>query len=907
MRSFISATDISKRLCETRDAQELLPQLIDKLITASIPMENIKALRVPVGDQIHLHGVDSTLAIDDEIKHQYIPSGFSIWEAGTDKDPKSKADKAFAAAATKLSKAFPDIKPSLTPDKATFVFVTSKPWEYGEWIKENLTKSTWKSIKVLDAVDLAKWLEQCPTVMLWLAKVCGLPAEGLYDAEQYLHKIGVGFRLPNLSPELVIAGREDARNFLRNLILKSNNETNIYGESIEEAAMFLAAASIIEKKEYAKTKPLVFADAKANLNLLATHNASLMLLPLDSEALVHAKELNESKWRMIIPQVKSKTKPVNNGKDLELEQCKRTSVESLLVKKMKFDENKARQITRDSKGSLIALLWLIGAGPIGSPRWASRKDATTHASLLLAGGWVGSNENDTKIVEQLSRKDYRDIETLLQSAEVPEGPWVHRGEEWICASKDFVWGQLADKITETMLKDFHRIVNEVLGEKDPTLELPIETRYMANILGKTRKYSKSLRQGLVDSIARLAIFKQGGQANADRIVFNLLDPNSPDALVHWISLQDILSEIAEASPNQFLDCLDKILKQKDANQFFQDPAGNGSSFTPTSTHVYLLWALERLVWQKEYFTRILVILARLAKIDPGVKIANTPKNSLIKILLPWRPQHTESNENVLKTLETLYANSPAITWDVVNSLLPDSHSITSPTPKPVYRMCPDEPTISNKDYWEFIYSLLLLMTKWANTNIVQWVSLIKAYPEIYRKYKEAAKLITDALLQIAPTNLTENDKAEIYTILRELIAKHKRFSETYWALDNSGVKILEDIHIRFIPKDLVLLHAHLFSWHPNVVDAPKPQYGPDWESCISEKRASAVKSIYEQAGFDGILRLIEIVKLPDSVGFGIAQLNLSQSELIKFFQKSLPINPSTYSQNHLLKTARTYI
>lgn len=48
---------------------------------------------------------------------------------------------------------------------------------------------------------------------------------------------------------------------------------------------------------------------------------------------------------------------------------------------------------------------------------------------MLAGSWIGANESDTWVVERLSRKDYRDIETLLQSAEIPEGPWIHRGVE----------------------------------------------------------------------------------------------------------------------------------------------------------------------------------------------------------------------------------------------------------------------------------------------------------------------------------------------------------------------------------------------------------------------------------------------------------------------------------------------
>lgn len=63
----------------------------------------------------------------------------------------------------------------------------------------------------------------------------------------------------------------------------------------------------------------------------------------------------------------------------------------------------------------------------------------------------------------------------------------------------------------------------------------------------------------------------------------------------WLSLVDVYSEIAEASPEVFLECLEQIVKSGNGKQFFQDADSNNVLFGPTSAHVYLLWALERLV------------------------------------------------------------------------------------------------------------------------------------------------------------------------------------------------------------------------------------------------------------------------------------------------------------------------
>lgn len=909
MRSFVTASRIANRLCSSRDGQELLPQLVAKLIKNSIPKESIHEFRFPHDDQVYMHGEDGILVVDDAVQHLYVPSGISVWEMGTETQPRTKANKDFLGAEAKLANAFPNIVPEVSPDKATIVFVTSATFQdHEKWIKEKRQNSTWKSIRVVDAVTLADWLEQCPAVMLWFADVCGIPAEGLYDAEQYLRTVGVSFGVSDICPEMIVAGRNEDMEQLRNLVLQSNAEVYLRGESVEEAAAFLAASSLKKADAYGEKPPLVFANSRANFNLLATTGAEVTLVPVDSEALARIKLITGHKWRLVIPEVESVELTLSTGvKSLTLGRCKRTAIEQNLIEDMKFSEHKARQIARDTKGSLIALLWLIGSGPKGVPRWASRKDATTHASLMLAGSWLGSNGNDTKIIEQLSRQAYRDIETLLQSAQIPEGPWIHRGVEWVCASRDFVWGQLVGKVTETMLGDFHRIVREVVGEKDPSLELSPSDRRMASILGKTRKYSSSLRTGLVDSVARLAVFKADGQAWADRIVGDLLNPGDPEASSQWLSLTDVYSEIAEASPDVFLECLDTMVRLKEANQFFPDAKSDDTLFGPTSAHVYLLWALERLAWQKDYFSRVLSILAKLAEIDPGGKTSNTPKHSLVTILLPWSPQHVETMQNAAQALSMLYAISPTVTWDVAIELLPTSHGVTSPTPMPTYRKHPGKREVTVKEYWEFVRSVIEMMIQWAGKNTSRWASLVKAYPEVRREHSEVGQLITDALAQLNLDTISDADKSVVHDALRVVISQHREFPDTEWALPDSDLELLENIQERFKPEDAVLQHSHLFSWDPYVHDAPMKPYEEGWDEWIAQKRSQAVKEIYDQDGLSGICRLSEIVVLPDSVGHATATLELNESEVCELLQKGLSSATVYYSKNPLTLTARSYV
>ncbi len=905
MRSFVDASMIAQRLCSpSRDGQGLLPQLVEKLITANIPREKICEIRFPHGDQVYLHGSDGVLAVDEDVTHPFIPSGISLWELGTETPPRSKANRDFANAEDKLKNAFPNLSHPATADITTYVSGTSAVFQdHEKWIIEKRSKSNWKAIRVLDAVALEKWLEQCPAVMLWFAEVCGLPAEGLFDAEQYLNTLSLSFGTA-LSPELVIAGREKELTELRDTVVQSNEDVRICGESVEEAAAFLAACGLKENKALSNKPPLVFADSRSNLNLLATFNTEITLVPLDSETLAKANSLKESGWRLIILEL-ADPRASEKGRGIVLGRCKRSAVEQHLIEQMSFPEHKAKQIARDSKGSLIALLWLIGSGPTAVPRWAGRKDATTHASLMLAGSWIGSNTNDTAVIERLSRKDYRGIETVLQSALVPEGPWIHRGAEWLCASRDFVWVQLGGKITETMLSDFRDVVQEVVGERDPSLELAQSERYMANILGKTRKHSSSLRKGLMDSVARLAVVRADGQSWANRIVRNLLDPESPEAIRRWLSLVNVYSELAEAAPEVFLDCLDGIMRQN-PKSFFQDNEETHAFFDPTSVHVYLLWALERLAWQKEHFPRVLSILAKLAEADPGGSTSNRPRNSLVTILLPWSPQHGESMEKAAKALDMLYRASPSVAWDVAAGLLPSAWSTTMQTPRPEYRPHGGKRSVTVKESWEFVRTVVQKMTTWADSDSKRLACLVEAYPKLRRGWPEVGELVTNALGKTDTRKLGDDDKATVHEALRKLIAHHRQYEEAEWALPESDIELLDNIQHRFTPSDAVLQHKHLFSWDTNVPDAPMGPHEDGWDEWLNDKRAEAAAAVYEQEGLAGVLRLAAEVVLPATVGQAVATLDLSANEISELLRKTLSVDPGQYADNQHMQFGRGY-
>jgi hypothetical protein len=263
-------------------------------------------------------------------------------------------------------------------------------------------------------------------------------------------------------------------------------------------------------------------------------------------------------------------------------------------------------------------------------------------------------------------------------------------------------------------------------------------------------------------------------------------------------------------------------------------------------------------------------------------------------------------QNAVQALRMLYATSPAVTWDVANALLPTSHGITSPTPTPTYREHLGKPEVTRKEYWEFVRAVVEMMTEWAGNKATRWAALVGAYPEVRRGYPEVGKLITDALDQVDPNSLAEGNEAVVHNALKGLISHHREYPDAEWALPDADLQVLAGLQVRFEPTDAVLLHSHLFSWHPKVTDAPMRQHEDGWDEWLLEKQVQVVEAVYGQDGVPGIIRLAKAVELPWCVGLAAAQMCLPDGDEARLLQEGLSVAPND-TRNGAMMAARSYV
>ena len=211
---------------------------------------------------------------------------------------------------------------------------------------------------------------------------------------------------------------------------------------------------------------------------------------------------------------------------------------------------------------------------------------------------------------------------------------------------------IAGAVTPADLNRFFQMAEIVLGEDDPSLDLPEDQRWAASIHGKIREFSSVFREGISETLVLLAV--QGGElfnrrlgvdieTEVARVVANLL-PTPLTTRILEANDRD-LPTYAEAAPDKFLSILERDLKSENPASFGLLRPVNPSVFGSSPSRTGLLWALEGLSWNPETLPRAVYLLAQLSQIQINDNWVNKPINSLKSIFRAWMPQ-TAANQDL---------------------------------------------------------------------------------------------------------------------------------------------------------------------------------------------------------------------------------------------------------------------
>jgi hypothetical protein len=899
MRQILESTAIDQWFVSARrEAQDLLPHAIRRLIAATVNLPSIRKLRIPVGDEVGRPGYDGVVEIS--VSHPYVPTGSSVWEMGTG-EPQAKANEDYRNRT--------DDPKGVDPASTAFVFVTPHRWSgKDDWIKEKQQQSRWRSIHVVDDVDLAAWLELSPAVGRWLARQIGRPLEGLADLDTFARELDSRYG-QMISADLLVGGRFDAAQRVEEWFRSDTRELEIEGESADEVAAFLSgvARRLPEPLGEWITSRLLFIERPDALEYIAPGGGAHVIVPMVPEVRRRAKTLRSNAIRILSPAVRS-AGSAQRTTDVRLGNVRRAELRKALVD-MGLPQQRADRIAEECKGSLTGALWMVGRGPDTPLPWTIGSSAAELLPLMLVGQWHADSAADQAMVAKLANRSYSEIEPTLVRWRAPDGPLVHRGELWDWVAWDFAWNSLVGLIDHPVLTRFREVALDVLGMPDPKLDLPLDQRWAADIHGKRHPHSAALRAGLVGSLVQLALHDDAipgavGATFAATLVSELLDGDRTPREVAWPTLATWLPDLAEAAPQKFLLAVESLA---------QDPAGVAAVFAKpgffggSSPHVYVLWALERLAWARQYFTHAIRVLADLAAVDPGGQLANRPINTLTEILLPWNPQTTAELRHRLDAVDVLYTHQASVTWRLAISLLPGENQISAPTARPRWRDWGGsrEPT-TDVEYWQFTEPLVERMMVWAEVSGERLADLVSTYGKLRGPHSELAGKVLDRLTGLDPAALTDADRRVLAERVREFIARNQEFPDAEWAATDAELKRFEDLRERLVPTDPTVRDEWLFTPWPRLPGCRKIDHA-EHDRQVQARRVEVVRETLQRGGIPAIIEFAERVERPEAVGLAVAELDLTRAQESELIDRTIGLVPTRESIPKALRLGIRYV
>ena len=841
------------------DSRHMLAVLLRKLIHST--GHELRRVDFPGYDNAERQGWDGWVEADAATP--WIPEGKSSWEFGTNKNSKRKAESDYAARLASVS-------PS-EQGECTFVFVTLRNWPgKTDWARSKQAEGDWKAVRVLDASDLEQWLEESIPAQMWLAEQFSMPVSG-FKTLDHCWKHWAEASEPKMTSAIfepsIIAYRDTLKEWLTK---PSEKPFVVAADSIDEALAFLAC--LFQDKDIAarwKALAAVFTSAET-LRLLAESLSPF--LPI-----VYAREVERELaflYRRLHCIIVRPRNAVDSKPDIALDLLDHDAFEKALAE-MGIKDDEAERLTRESgRSPTILRRRLSQIEAIRKPQWS--RDTEIAKSLIpmtLVGAWRAKSKTDCEIISTLADKPYQEIEKNVAALrQFDDCPVWSVGEYRGVVSKIDALFAINKHVIEEHLTEFFWLAEYVLAERDPKLDLPEDKRWAAGLYDKLRDHSTALREGICETLVILAVhgnnlFQERLDLDIDiasrvsSLIRELLTPLTLDKL---LSHDRDLPHYAEAAPEEFLTLLKADLQQSQPVVLgLLKPVGSSPFGSPTRTG--LLWALECLAWQ--HLGHVSLILAQLSQIIINDNWTNKPISSLGAVYRSWLPQTAASLEERIQALYMLTKRFPDIGWQICIAQLNAGPQMALPSHRPRWRSDASGAgrLVTQKEYYEFMRKALNLVLTWPKHDQKTLSALVERLQVMPEKDQTS---VWDLIDTWADSEADDRAKAGLREQIRRLA-----FTRRGRRLKDMTKDRARMAYEKLQPRDPVVRHAWLFARHwiePSIdeIEDENFDYSKHGEH-IRELRATVMREIWTECGFEGVKALLFLSKAPDTVGYAL--------------------------------------
>ncbi|BFM45099.1 hypothetical protein NYQ10_15610 [Flavobacterium johnsoniae] len=867
----IDRTDI-EHWAEKHQGKGFFPYLVSKLVYFStLPGAQIS---IPYGSAVYLPGWDGL--IYSEQQRPYVPAGRSLWEFGTDKGFRAKADRDFDKRAENPL--------GYDASDCTYVFVTPRIWKDKEaWRLEKLKLNLWKDICVYDAVDMTQWLDQSGPAALWFAREIGkAPAEGALDAEQFWAEWSSG-EAGHLVPKIVTSGRDAETAKLSGFLSGDPGIITVQAKTKTEAAAFIIAAAdsfdqdekqrffsktmVVENQESFRTLSLNY--VKTSLNLIAKFDDKSLVGAAVSQGhhvIIPAGADDElTHKRIILPTI---------GREGQIEG----------LREMGLSREDAERFSREAGRDINKLRRLLKYID-NKAAWHKSENIREIIPALILGRWNINNPGDREILEKLSKMPFNDyLAVLYRWRDFEDSPILQIGGTWRLTSPLDLWNSLSKHITAddlSVLAEYFPSVFTDPGNSGETHLIQITFSFTP-----PKKYSPWAREGLVQTLILLSLYGEAinpavisaPEKWVDVLVGSLL--LDADAEL-WRKTNRKLPLIAEASPKSFFKAVQSSL-QKDEPEIMGMFRTNSSYFGESSSHTGLLWALEGLAWLPEYLFQATDILLKLAELDPGGNLSNRPARSLADIYRPAHPQTAAALGERMEILKAAISRNPKSGWELLRKLMPKHHDNWTANSRMRWRLFDKSAAPSNSpeqtnEGFRAVSDLMLEMFDGSDGRLAD---IIRHSSEM-SSADEREKLlvfIEKNYARIPKDSTLSRDEA------RRILHLHRSASEAPWALDEEILSRYQPLYDALEPEDITAKYRWLFE--SSQVNFPQGARETDddekdeldYNARVLKARTKAIHILSAEIGIQGIAAMADSPEITGILAFTLSRIEQTKEE-----------------------------
>lgn len=849
-----------KQWADTKECQSLLPELIRRLICASV--KQLDRLSFPCGDAVHMPGWDGIVSCQESI--DIVPEGKSLWECGVNKDVQTKAnDDIRKRAANPLGHIKSD---------STFVFVTPREWAGADaWVLANQIE--WKKLVVYTAVELEVWIEKCPAVGLWLADKLNVLNAGGYQLPDVFWMQWASGDKYTLPYQIVTAGRNQATDRVLKVCFNlAVLEIQALTQS-EAVAFVLASIATCSDADKLLAKTIIVTD-KNTFDDLVSHYENLIIITTLRDNMSYALSRNHTIICAVTPEDQVST----------AERLPRVEREGFIkaIEDCGFDSVQARKIATDTARDINVVRRRLKIDKL-KPEWANSDGISALLPIILLGQWNENVLGDLKLVEKLSGKTYADYAKILQRFRLmSDSPIANVGKVWRLKSPMDAISYASVYITDDDLTKLKEICKLLIADDDTEAEDKVASDEWKMWQFK-QQFSSNVKNGTYQSLILLSLINDESKSNSrntwvDGLLRELLNGWT---LQRFLSNRTYFTLLAEASPEVFLEFLEET--GKDIYDVVFTPQKSNWGLTDWNIfYTEILFSLEMLAWDEDYIYRTTSLLLRFSTYKNESNYANKPTNSLAEIFRFQLPQTFVKFENKIEVLTSLSSNFRTQICELCFRIL-DSLGLGTFSQTQFYKWRHFSDLSSPKyipvpvDNVEAVTKLLLNCTTFSENDICTLLKLST------NKWMSCCRTdILDAIIEKKDT-FCESDVVE--HTLRDVLIHHLSIPETAWVLSEEELKPYKKLLFDIESKNVVLKYRWMFE--DMFLRLPQKR-GMDFKEEYRTKqeiRNKAVKEILSEKGRNGLWELVCAAKCHSSVVNSMIQLygdNLLQDVCEKF-------------------------